>query len=75
MRTDEMMILYAAVRRIKVSLIQAMIWQWLTNFKMAGSIECMSLISHIITNLGIMQGPSVPSIANPRTQIDEAYLT
>jgi hypothetical protein len=26
MRTDEMMILYAAVRRIRVSLIQAMIW-------------------------------------------------
>jgi hypothetical protein len=75
MRTDEMMVLYVAVRRIKISPMQAMIWQWLTNFKMTGSIECTSLISRIVTNLGVMQGPNVPSIANPRTQIDEAYLT
>jgi hypothetical protein len=42
---------------------------------MTGSIECTSLISHIVTNLGITQGPNVPSIANPRTQIDDTYLT
>ena len=70
-----MMNLYAAVRWIKISPVQAMIRQWLTNFKMMGSIECTSLISRIVTNLGITQGPNVPSIANPRTQIDEAYLT
>jgi hypothetical protein len=70
-----MMILYAAVRRIKISPVQAMIRQWLTNFKMTGFIESMSLISRIVTNLGITQGPNVPSIVNPRTQIDEAYLT
>jgi hypothetical protein len=69
------MILYAAVRRIKVSPVQAMIQQWLMNFKMTGSIECTSLISRIITNLGVTQGPNVPYIANPRTLIDEAYLT
>jgi hypothetical protein len=74
-QTDEMMILYAAVRRIKISPVQAMIRQWLTNFKMTSSIEFMSLISHIVTNIGITQGPNVTSISNPRTQIDEAYLT
>jgi hypothetical protein len=74
-RTDEIMILYVVVRRIKVSIVQAMIQQWLTYFKMTGSIECMSLISRIITNLGITQGTNVPSIANPRTRVDEAYLT
>jgi hypothetical protein len=52
-----------------------MIRQWLTNFKMTGSIESTSLISRIVTNLGITQGPNVPSIVNPQTQIDEAYLT
>jgi hypothetical protein len=35
----------------------------------------MSLISCIVTNLVIAQGPNVPTIDNPRTQIDEAYLT
>jgi hypothetical protein len=75
MRTNEMMILYTAVTRIKVSPVQDMIRQWLTNFKMMGSIECTSLISHIVTNLGITQGPNVPSIANPQTQINKAYLT
>jgi hypothetical protein len=74
-RTDEMMILYAVVRWIKISPVQAMIRQWLTNFKMTGSIECTSLISRIFTNLGIAQGPNVTSIANPKTQINEAYLT
>jgi hypothetical protein len=67
-RTDKMMILYVAVRWIKISLLQAMIRQWLTNFKMTGSIKCMFLISLTISNLGITQGPNVPSIANPRTQ-------
>jgi hypothetical protein len=66
MRTDEMRILYDTVGRIKISPVQAMIRQRLTNFKMMGTIECTSLIYRIITNLGI---------ANPRTQIDEAYLT
>jgi hypothetical protein len=42
---------------------------------MTGSIECTSLVSHIDTNLGITQGPNVPSIANPWTQIDEDYST
>jgi hypothetical protein len=52
-----------------------MIQQWLMNFKITSSIECTSLLSRIVTNLEIAQGPNVPSIANPRTQIDEAYLT
>jgi hypothetical protein len=43
----------------------------LTNFKMTGSIECTSLISRIVINIGVTQGPNVPSIANPWTQIDE----
>jgi hypothetical protein len=70
-----MMILYAVVRWLKVSPVQAIIRQWLTNFKMMGSIEYTSLISRIVTNLGVTQGPNVPSIATPQTQIDEAYLT
>jgi hypothetical protein len=42
---------------------------------MAGPIECMSLVSCIVTSLGVTQGPNMPYIANPWTLIDEAYLT
>jgi hypothetical protein len=52
-----------------------MIWQWLANFMMTGSIECTSLVSRIITSLGVTQGPNVPYIANPWSMIDEAYMT
>jgi hypothetical protein len=70
-----MRILYAAVKQIKVSPVQAMIRQWLTNFNMTGSIECTSLVSRIVTILGVTQGPNVPYIANCWSLIDESYLT
>jgi hypothetical protein len=70
-----MRILYVVVKRIKIFFVQVMIRQWLTNFKITGSIECTSLISRIVINIGVTQGPNVPSIANPWTQIDKDYLT
>jgi hypothetical protein len=55
--TNEMMIIYVVVIVIKIFPVQAMIPQWLMNFKMTGSIECTSMISHIVMNLGVMQEP------------------
>jgi hypothetical protein len=69
-----MRILYAMVRRIKVSPIQAKIRQWLTKFNMTGPIEYTSLLSLIVANLGVTQGPNVPYIANIWTLMEEAYL-
>jgi hypothetical protein len=46
-RNDELMILHAMVNKIKISPVQAMIKQWLRNFKMTGPIECTSLITRI----------------------------
>ena len=74
MRIDELMILYAAVNKIKVSPIKVMIRQWLMNFRMMGHVECTSLITHIASRLGILEGNSVPFIETPRALIDEAYL-
>ena len=51
-----------------------MIRQWLTNFRMTGSIECTSLITRIISSLGITQGANIPYIDSPWAVIDEAYL-
>lgn len=47
MRNDELMILYAICHNIKVSLVQAMICQWLTNFKMTDPISCTFFITRI----------------------------
>jgi hypothetical protein len=44
-RHDELMILFAAVNKIKVSPVKAMILQWLGNFRMTGPISCTSMIS------------------------------
>ncbi|RLN05018.1 hypothetical protein C2845_PM13G08110 [Panicum miliaceum] len=62
------------VNKIKVSLVKAMISQWLMNFKMTGPIECTFLITRIASCLGILDGNVIPFIEDPRALIDEAYL-
>ena len=44
------------------------------NFRMTGPIECTSLVTRIASNMGILDGNSVPFIEDPRIMIDEAYL-
>ena len=51
-RNDELLILYAMVNKIKISPAQALVKQWLSNFKMTGPIECTSLITRITTRVG-----------------------
>ena len=41
---------------------------------MAGPIECTSLVTHIASNMGILDGNPIPFIKEPRVMIDEAYL-
>ena len=51
-----------------------MVKQWLTNFRMMGPIECNSLVTRIASNMGILDGNSVPFIEDSHALIDEAYL-
>jgi hypothetical protein len=44
------------------------------NYKMMGPIECMSLITRIVSRLGILEGKVVPVIHGDRSLIDKAYL-
>ena len=74
MRNDELMILYAMVNKIRVSPARAMVKQWLTNFKMMGPIECTSLVTRIVSNMGILEGNPIPFIEDDRVLIDEFYL-
>ena len=74
MRNDELLILYAMVNKIKISPAQALVKQWLLNFKMTGPIECTSLITRIATCIGALKGNFIPFIEGDRAYIDEAYL-
>ena len=69
-----MLILYAMVNKINISPAQALVKQWLSNFKMMGPIECTSLISHIATRVGALEGNSIPFIEGDCAYIDESYL-
>ena len=71
---DELLILYAMVNEIKISPVQALVKQWLSNFKMSGPIGCTSLITRIATRIGAIEGNYIPFIEGDRTYIDEAYL-
>ena len=73
-RNDELLILYAMVNKIKISPMQALVKQWLLNFKMTGPIECTSLITRISIRIGALEGNSIPFIEGDRAYIDEAYL-
>ena len=74
MRNDELLILYAMVNKTKISPTQALVKQWLPNFKMTGPIECTSLITRIATCVGALEENSIPFIEGDRAYIDEAYL-
>ena len=74
MRNDELLILYAMVNKIKISPAQALVKQWLSNFKMTGPIECTSLITRIATRVGALEGNFIPFIEGDHAYIDESYL-
>ena len=66
-RNDELLILYAMVNKIKISPAQALVKQWLSNFKMTGPIECTSLITRIATRIGALEGNFIPFIEGDHT--------
>jgi hypothetical protein len=64
-RSDEMMLLYAVVNRIKVAPVKAMVRQWMMNFKIIGPIECTALVTRIALRLRVLSGNPVPFIGTP----------
>jgi len=62
------------VNKIKISPVQVLVKQWLSNFKMTGPIEYTSLITCIATRVGALERNSIPFIEGDRAYIDEAYL-
>ena len=74
MRNDELLILYAMVNKTKISPAQALVRQWLSNFKMTGPIEFTSLITRIATRIGALEENFIPFIEGNHVYIDEDYL-
>jgi len=62
------------VNKIKISPAQALVKQWLSNFKMTGPIDCTSLITCITTCVSALEGNFIRFIEGDCTYIDEAYL-
>nr|AAX96698.1 hypothetical protein LOC_Os11g15150 [Oryza sativa Japonica Group] len=70
---DELIIMFAMVRNIKISPMKCMIRQWLESIKFSTPIECTSLITRIAKGLGVVSDQIV-FISAARPHIDEAYL-
>jgi hypothetical protein len=73
-RIDDLKLLYAMVKRRKVSLVKFMIHQWLEVFTLTGDVECTSLVSRIAQNFGLLNNASVSYIDEERLYTDFEYF-
>jgi hypothetical protein len=71
---DELRILFAMVKKIKISPIMPMIKQWLQNFKMSRSITCTSLVTRITSKIDALEDQNFVYISTPCLIIDEDCL-
>jgi hypothetical protein len=72
-RGDELIIMFAIVRKIKISPAKCMTRQWLESIKFSAPVECTSMITRIAKGLGVLSDQIV-FISATRPRIDEAYL-
>ena len=69
-RVDELKLLYAMVKRRKVSPIKFMMKQWKEVFELKGDVSCTSLVTRIAQNLGLLENSSVAYLED----IDHWYI-
>jgi hypothetical protein len=69
-RIDDLKLMYAMVKRKKVSRVRFMMNQWLEVFTLVGDIECTSLGTQIATNMQ----RSFLSLITKRPYIDFEYF-
>ncbi len=53
-RGDELIIMFAMVRKMKIAPVKCMIRQWLESIKFSAPVECTSLITQIAKGLGVV---------------------
>ena len=62
MRVDDLKLLYAMVKRRKVSRVKFMMNQWKDVFDLTGDVECTSLVTRIARNLGLLSNASISTL-------------
>jgi hypothetical protein len=73
-RIDDLKLLYALVKRRKVSPVKIMMCPWLEVFSLPGDVECTSLVTRIARNLGLMDNALLSYINMERWYIDFEYF-
>jgi len=73
-RIDDLKLLYALVKRRKVSPVKFMMRPWLKVFSLTGDVECTSLVIQIAQNLGLMDNALLSYIDTERWYIDFEYF-
>ena len=68
-RIDELKLLYAMVKRRKVSPVKLMMKQWKEVFELKGDVGCTSLVTRIAQNLGLLENASIAYIEDIDTSI------
>jgi hypothetical protein len=73
-RTDELKLLYAMVKRKKVSPMKFMMTQWIEIPGLKGAVGCTSLVTSNSKNLSLLENASVNYIDGPHSLIDYGYF-
>jgi len=69
-RIDELKLMYAMVKRRKISPVKFMMNQWLEVFTLVGDVDCTSLVTQIATNMSLLHTSSLSIITKARLYID-----
>ena len=73
MRVADAKIIYAAVKRIKISPVQWWIDHWI-HIPKRGNITCTSLITRIARHLNVLRGVPVGFLTTPKNTLDFDYF-
>jgi hypothetical protein len=73
-RNDELKLLYAMVKRNKVSPVKFMMTQWVEIPGLKGAVGSTALVTRIAENLGLLENASVTYINTSRWIIDYGHF-
>ena len=73
-RNDELKLLYAMIKRKKISPMKFMMNHWLEIPGLKGDVGCTSLVTRIAKNLGLLENAYVIYINVPHWLIDYDYF-
>lgn len=65
-RVEDLKLMFAMVKRRKVSPVKFMMLQWSEIFKRKGNVKCSSLVTRLANSLGLMENSLVTYIAGDR---------